>query len=204
MALSLQLGRQSFGSPDNTGNLPARTEVESLLDNWVQNDRLRLHMQQLGGLLRAWAQRKGLDEQQQWLWEAAGLLHDADWEQWPDQHCAKIIEYGEQAGWDPDLLHAIASHGPRHFGVEPVNELDHLIYALDELSGFVHAVSLVRPEGYTGIKVKSVKKKLKEKSFAAQVSREEIADAAERAGISQDELIQFVIDEQPRITAAAQ
>lgn len=199
MSLSLELGRQTFGLPQNAGNLPGRQEVNALLDEWVENERLRTHMQQLGGLLRAWAVRAGLDEQQQWLWEAAGLLHDADWDKWPQQHCARIIEYGENAGWDPELLHAIASHGPRHFGVEPKTELDHMIYALDELSGFVHAVSLVRPEGYSGMKVKSVKKKLKEKSFAAQVDREEITDAAGKAGIPLEDLIQFVIEVQAEL-----
>lgn len=196
----LNLKRQTFGDPANSGNIPNRETIETLLDDWVKNEKLRLHMEQLGLLLRAWAVREGLDETQQNLWEAAGLLHDADWDQWPDEHCARIIAYGEQQAWDPDLLHAIASHGPRHFGVEPVSRLDHMIYALDELSGFVHAVSLVRPEGYEGMKVKSVKKKLKEKSFAAQVSREEIADAAERVGIPLEDLIQFVIDEQQKLT----
>ncbi|AFG38419.1 hydrolase [Spirochaeta africana] len=197
--MSRKLNRQSFGSPGNAGNLPGRSEVDQLLLDWVPNERLRLHMYQLGGLLRAWAERQNLDEHEVWLWEAAGLLHDADWEQWPDDHCARIIDWGESAGWDPELLHAIASHGPLHFGVEPVNELDHLIYALDELSGFVHAVSLVRPEGYAGMQVKSVKKKLKDKSFAAQVNRAEITDAAERAGHSLDELIRFIIEVQPTV-----
>jgi len=198
--MARNLGRQEFGNPANKGNLPTRDEVRSLLDEWIKNERLRLHMHQVGGLLRAWAQKKGHDETTQWLWEAAGLLHDADWDQWPDDHCGKIISYGEEKGWDPDLLHAIASHGPAHFGVDPVNELDHLIYALDELSGFVHAVSLVRPEGYEGMAVKSVKKKMKEKSFAAQVNRDEIADGASRAGIPIDDLIQFVIDVQPTLS----
>ena len=198
--MARNLGRQEFGNPANKGNLPTRDEVRSLLDEWIKNERLRLHMHQVGGLLRALAQKKGHDETTQWLWEAAGLLHDADWDQWPDDHCGKIISYGEEKGWDPDLLHAIASHGPAHFGVDPVNELDHLIYALDELSGFVHAVSLVRPEGYEGMAVKSVKKKMKEKSFAAQVNRDEIADGASRAGIPIDDLIQFVIDVQPTLS----
>lgn len=190
------LGRQVFGDPVNKGNLPAREGVNALLDEWVVNDRLRLHMMQLGALLREWARGKGLDEDAQWLWEASGLMHDADWDRWPDEHCARIIAHGEAAGWDPDLLHAIASHGPMHFGVEPVSELDKLIYALDELSGFVHAVSLVRPDGYEGMSVKSVKKKMKEKSFAAQVNRDEIADGAARAGIPLEDLIQFVIEVQ--------
>ena len=198
--MARQLGRQEFGNPAHKGRVPTREEVKELLDGWIKNERLRLHMHQVGGLLRAWAQKKGYDQATSWLWEAAGLLHDADWDQWPDDHCGKIIAYGEEKGWDPDLLHAIASHGPAHFGVDPVNELDHLIYALDELSGFVHAVSLVRPEAYQGMAVKSVKKKMKEKSFAAQVNRDEIVDGASRAGIPLEDLIQFVIEVQPGLS----
>jgi predicted hydrolase (HD superfamily) len=131
-------------------------------------------------------------------WEVAGILHDADWDQWPDEHCRRIIEHLEP-DTDPQLLHAIASHSPKFFGVEPASELDHMLYAFDELSGFIHAVSLVRPDGYEGMKVKSVKKKMKEKSFAAQVDREDIADAASRIGPELDELIQFVIDHQAAV-----
>jgi predicted hydrolase (HD superfamily) len=194
------LGRQEFGSQANVGNLPTKDQVYHLLQQWVKNEKLLLHMAQVGGLLKAWAREKGLSQEDQWLWQASGLLHDADWDQWPDQHCNKIITYGEEQHWDPRLLHAIASHGPRHFGVTPVSELDKMIYALDELSGFVHAVSLVRPEGYQGMAVKSVKKKMKEKSFAAQVDREEIADGASTAGVALEDLIGFVITHQPGIT----
>lgn len=197
MASLRKLGRQEFGSPENAGRLPSREEVVSLLGDWVKNDKLRTHMYQVGGLLREWARRSGKPEAELWLWEAAGLLHDADWDRWPEEHCGRIIAHGEQEGWDPALLHAIASHGPAHFGVEPVSELDKLIYALDELSGFVHAVSLVRPDGYEGMTVKSVKKKMKEKSFAAQVNRDDITDGAQRAGIPLEDLVQFVIDVQP-------
>ncbi|KGE70954.1 hydrolase [Spirochaeta lutea] len=192
----LQLGRTEFGRPQDRGNLPSPEQVRSLLDEWVPNDRLRLHMEQLGDLMEAWARRQGLDEQTCWLWKATGLLHDADWDRWPEEHCRKIIEYGEAQHWDPRLLRGIASHSPRHFGVDPQSELERMIYAFDELSGFVHAVSLVRPGGYEGMAVKSVKKKLKEKSFAAQVNREEIADAAQKADIPMEELIQFIIQVQ--------
>lgn len=96
------------------------------------------------------------------------------------------------------MIKAIASHGPRYFGVDPATEMDKMLYAFDELSGFVHAYSLMRPQGYEGMEIKGVKKRLKDKSFAAQVSREDIADASQRAGITVEELIQFVIDNQLR------
>jgi len=151
-------------------------------------------MYQVGYLLKCWAKEKeNLDEQNQWKWQMTGWLHDADWDQWPEEHCHKIIEELESKNIDPEVLHAIASHGPKHFGVEPVNQLDKVLYALDELSGFLHAYSLMRPDGYEGMEVKGVMKRLKDKTFAAQVSREDITDGAMRLGIPLDELIQFAI-----------
>ena len=123
----------------------------------------------------------------------AGLLHDADWDQWPEEHCNKIIMELEARNVDPDIIHAIASHGPNYFGVEPVTKMDKMLYAFDELSGLIHAYSLMRPEGYKGMELKGVKKRLKEKSFAANVSREDIYDAGLRAGVDMDELIGFII-----------
>lgn len=174
-----------------------REEAVSLLNAWVLNDRLKLHMYQVGHVMKCWAlEREGADEAEAWRWELAGLLHDADWDQWPDQHCRKIIEELESRNIDPEVIRTIASHGPNHFGVDPETRMEHMIYAIDELSGFVHAYSLMRPEGYAGMELKGVKKRLKDKAFAANVSREEIADAAQRAGIPLDELIQFIIQHQ--------
>ncbi|HMP91749.1 MAG TPA: hydrolase, partial [Phnomibacter sp.] len=135
----------------------------------------------------------------QWKWELAGLLHDADWEQWPQQHCLKILEHLEQLAVDPEVLHAIASHGPAHFGVAPQTALAKMLYAFDELSGLIHAYSLMRPGGYAGMDVKGVKKRIKEKSFAANVNRDEIMDACQRAGLDQDTLIEFIIKHQPEV-----
>jgi len=140
-----------------------------------------------------------LSEDDQWRWEMAGLLHDADWDQWPDEHCKKIIEELEKRNIDPEILHAIASHGPAHFGVEPQTQMDKMLFAFDELSGFVHAYSLMRPNGYEGMDVKGVKKRLKDKAFAASVSRDEINDAASRSNIALEELIEFVILHQSRV-----
>jgi predicted hydrolase (HD superfamily) len=93
-------------------------------------------------------------------------------------------------------MHAIASHGPNHFGVDPENQMDKMLFAFDELSGLIHAYSILRPGGYDGMDVKGVKKRLKEKSFAANVSREEIQDAANRAGLELDTLIAFIVSKQ--------
>jgi predicted hydrolase (HD superfamily) len=129
-------------------------------------------------------------------WELAGLLHDADWEKYPDDHCRIIIEELEKRNIDPDVIHCIASHGPGYFGVEPNNTMDKMIYAFDELSGFIHAAALIRPTRYEGLEVKSVLKRLKSPAFAAQVSREDINDSISRINTSLEDIIQFIIDHQ--------
>ncbi len=195
--MSLHLGRQAFGNPANAGNILSKAEAYNFLNDWVKNPRLQLHMKQVAALMYAWAkEREDLSDADAWRWELAGLLHDADWDQWPETHCRKIIEELERRNIDPEIIHAIASHGPLHFGVEPQTAMDKMIYAFDELSGLIHAYSLMRPNGYEGMDVKGVKKRLKEKSFAANVSRDEINDACSRAGVALDELITFIIPKQ--------
>lgn len=194
--ISLLLNRDRFGNEENLGKVMSTAEAKTLLDDWVKNEKLKVHMKQVGHLMKAFAKSKAYSEEIVHKWYLAGLLHDADWDQWPYQHCKKIIEELETRAIDPEIIRAIASHGPRYFGVEPKSEMDKMLYAFDELSGFVHAYSLMRPEGYAGMELKGVKKRLKDKTFAAQVSREDIQDASERAGIPVDELIQFVIGNQ--------
>ena len=198
MAETVQpLGRNQFGNPSNTGNVLSDTEALAILHEWVQNDRLRLHMKQVAAVMRAWAvEREGLSPNEAHKWWLAGLLHDADWEKHPNDHCRIIIEELERRQIDPSVIRCIASHGPKHFGVEPESRMDHMIYAFDELSGFIHAAALIRPARYEGMDVKSVQKKLKTPSFAAQVSRDDIDDASRRAGIPVEELIAFIIPRQ--------
>jgi predicted hydrolase (HD superfamily) len=195
--MTLQLNRTTFGDRANGGNVLSEEEAEQLLNSWVLNDRLKLHMKQVAHLMKSWAKEKEqLSDADVWRWEMAGLLHDADWDQWPDQHCKKIIEELEARNVDPEIIHAIASHGPAHFGVEPETRMDKMLFAFDELSGFIHAYSLMRPNGYEGMDVKGVKKRLKDKAFAASVSREDINDAATRCGILLDDLTAFIIEHQ--------
>ncbi len=199
--MSLNLGRIHFGNIENKGNVLSQTEANLLFHEWVLNPKLKLHMLQVAYLMRKWAAKKEqLEESDQWKWEMAGLLHDADWDQWPELHCKKIIEELEKRNIDPEIIHAIASHGHLHFGVIPETRMDKMLYAFDELSGLIHAYSLMRPAGYTEMDVKGVKKRLKEKSFAANVSREDIQDAAERAGILVDDLIAFIIPHQATVS----
>lgn len=196
------LGRTVFGDPAHRGNLMTREEALQLLLEWVPNERLRLHMLQVGAVMKAWAlEKEGADETTALKWELAGLLHDADWEKFPDDHCRVIIEELEQRKIDPDIIHCIASHGPRYFEVEPVTSMDKMIYCIDELSGFIHAAALIRPMRYEGMDVKSILKKLKTPGFAAQVSRDDIQDAIGRVpGLTLEDLISFTIEHQKEVT----
>lgn len=194
------LGRSTFGHPSNANHLLPPEEAIRLLHEWVPNERLRLHMKQVAAVMKAWAiEREGADELTARKWEQAGLLHDADWEKFPDDHCRIIIEELEKRNVDPEVIHCIASHGPKYFGVEPDNKMDKMIYVFDELSGFIHAAALIRPTKYEGMDVKSILKKLKTPSFAAQVSRDDITDALSRIDTPLEEIIQFIIDHQSTI-----
>jgi len=194
------LNRTSFGNPANSGKLLDREEAYELLNEWVSNDRLRLHMKQVAAVMKAWAiEKEGADEETASKWELAGLLHDADWEKYPEDHCRVIIEELERKNIDPEVIHCIASHGPRYFGVEPNNKMDRMIYVFDELSGFIHAAALIRPTRYEGLDNKSILKKLKTPSFAAQVNRDDITDAISRIDNSLEEIIDFTIKHQQNV-----
>jgi predicted hydrolase (HD superfamily) len=191
------LNRSVFGNPANAGNLMTIEEAHTLLYEWVPNERLRLHMKQVAAVMKAWViEKEKADETTAMKWELAGLLHDADWEKHPEDHCRIIIEELEKRNIDPEVIRCIASHGPKYFGVEPISTMDKMIYAFDELSGFVHAAALIRPTKYEGLEVKSVLKRLKSPAFAAQVSREDIIDAISRINYPLEDIIQFIIDHQ--------
>lgn len=195
------LNRTQFGDPANAGRLMSMNEANQILNDWVSNERLRLHMRQVAAVMKAWAiEKENADENTAMKWELAGLLHDADWEKYPEQHCEVIINELEKRNIDPEIIRTIASHGPRYFGVEPMTKMEKMIYAFDELSGFVHAAALIRPTRYEGLEVSSVLKRLKSPAFAAQVSREDIRDAISRIDVSLEEIIQFIIDHQKDIS----
>lgn len=191
------LNRTSFGHPDDVGKTMSAEGALHLLNDWVQNERLRLHMKQVAAVMKAWAlEKEALPEEEAHKWWLAGLLHDADWERHPDDHCRIIVEELERRHIDPAIIQCIASHGPRYFGVDPKTSMDKMIYVFDELSGFIHAAALVRPSRYEGMDIKSVLKKLKTLSFAAQVSRDDINDAIGRIDTSLDDIIDFILQHQ--------
>jgi len=170
----------------------SRAEAWTLLTEWVASTSLRRHCLAVEASMRAVAAERGADVE---LWGVAGLLHDMDYERFPDPetgHPRPAIAELERRDADPAIIHAITAHAT-YLGVAPESDLDRSLLAVDELSGFVVAVAQVRPEGINGMTPKSVKKKLKTPAFAAAVSREDVARGPELLGMEIDELIRLVI-----------
>jgi len=171
--------------------MPDRSDAVALLEEWVENDGLRKHMYSVEAAVRHYARMRGEDED---VWGLAGLLHDLDWEKHPEDHPLKAVDHLRSLGYPEEVLHAILAHRADFTGVEPTTELDKVLVACDELSGLVFATCLVRPTGIDDLKPKSVTKKLKDKAFAAGVSRDEVAHGIELLGLERSEHIQNVID----------
>src|SRR6476619_2726603 len=143
---------------------PSRDEAWSLLCEWVQSESLRRHCMAVEASMRAYARERGEDEE---LWGVVGLLHDMDYERFPDLesgHPRMAIAELESRGIDPVIIRAIASHAD-FMGVSRDSDMEKTLFAVDELSGFVVACAFVRPQGIHGLTPKSVKKKLKQPSF---------------------------------------
>lgn len=171
--------------------MPDRNDAVRLLEEWVENEGLRKHMYAVEAAVRQYARLRGADED---LWGLAGLLHDLDWEKHPEEHPRVAVEHLRSLGYPEEVLHAILAHRPEFTGVEPESELDKVLLACDELSGLVYAACLVRPSGIDDLKPKSVTKKLKDKTFAAGVSRDEVERGIGLIGLERSEHIQNVID----------
>ena len=171
---------------------PSREEAFSLLRQYNKNEGLIKHALAVEAVMRYCARKRGQDEE---MWSVIGLIHDLDYEQFPEQHCRKTEEILVSENWPADYIRAVLSHG---WGictdVEPQNDLEKVLFAVDELTGLVAATALVRPSrSVMDMKAKSVKKKWKDKSFAAGVNREIIEKGAEMLGIEISELINDVI-----------
>jgi len=171
--------------------MPTREEAVALLHEWVENDALRKHMYSVEAAVRHYARLRGADEE---LWGLAGLLHDLDWEKHPEHHPLKAVARLEELGYPAEVTQASLAHRAEFTGVEPTSDLDRVLYACDELSGLVFACCLVRPTGIDDLTPKSVVKKLKDKAFAAGVSRDDVAHGLELIGMERSEHIQNVID----------
>jgi putative nucleotidyltransferase with HDIG domain len=171
----------------------SRAAAWDLLCEWTQSDSLRRHMLAVEAAMRAYAPRFGGDVE---LWGLTGLLHDLDYERYPslaDGHPRYALRELEARGYPDELVRAVASHAD-FLGVSRDTPMEKALFAVDELCGFILAVAYVRPEGLVGMTPKSVKKKMKQPSFAAAVSREDIRAGAENLGVDFDEHLSIVID----------
>jgi predicted hydrolase (HD superfamily) len=176
------------------GKIPTREEAWELLTRYNQDAFHLQHAETVEGIMRYFARKLGF-EQEEDFWGIAGLLHDLDFEKYPEEHCVKSQEIMREEGLDESLIHATASHG---YGlvvdVKPEKEMEKVLFAVDELSGLIWAAALVRPsKSVQDLELKSVKKKFKDKRFAAGCSRDVIEKGAEMLGWSLDDLISETI-----------
>jgi predicted hydrolase (HD superfamily) len=172
---------------------PTRDDAWALVCEWIESDSLRKHVLGVEVAMRAYARRDSEDEEK---WAVAGLVHDLDYERYPDPdtgHPRYALKELEARGYPPDVIDAVAGHA-EYLGVPRETRLAKTLYAVDELSGFIAACALVRPTGLEGMKPKSVRKKLKQPSFAAKVDRGQITRGIEELGVDENEHIQLIID----------
>ncbi len=177
--------------------MATRDEAWQLVCEWTESDSLRKHMLAVEAAVRAYARMFGADEE---TWAIAGLVHDLDYERYPDLetgHPRMGVEELRRRGYPDEVVHAVLGHA-EFMGVPRESRLDKTLFACDELAGFIAACAYVRPEGIHGMKPKSVKKKLKQPSFAAGVNRDDVYRGAEElepeSGLDFDQHLQFVID----------
>ena len=171
-----------------SSKVPTREEAYQLLTEYNKSDSLIKHALAVEGVMRYFARKRGEDEEK---WGVIGLVHDLDYEQFPEEHCHKSEEILKEKGWPEEYIRAVISHG---WGlcseVEPQTELEKVLYAIDELTGLVVTTALVRPsKSVMDVKVKSVKKKWKDKRFAAGVDRSVIEKGARMLGMELTDLL---------------
>jgi putative nucleotidyltransferase with HDIG domain len=164
----------------------------ALVREYTKNENLVRHMLAVEAAVRAYARKFGEDEEK---WGSVGLLHDFDYERWPDppDHPLKGSAILNERGYPDDVIYAIKSHADYLTDCPRVSRLDKTLYACDELCGFLTACALVRPQRLEGLDAKSVRKKMKQASFAAAVKREDISNGAADLGVDLDEHINFCI-----------
>jgi putative nucleotidyltransferase with HDIG domain len=170
-----------------------RDDAWGLVCEYTASESLRRHMLAVETAMRAYARRFGEDEEK---WGIVGLLHDFDYERWPNppDHPLQGAKILADRGWPDEIIYAIKSHADYLPDCPRVSRLDKTLYAVDELCGFIVAVAAVRPEGLLGMQASSIKKKLKSKGFAAAVNRDDITRGAADLGVDLDEHLQFCAD----------
>lgn len=180
------------------GNLPSRDDAWKLLCEYTQSENLRKHALAVECCVRAYARKTGADEE---LWGRAALLHDFDYERWPNaehhadqEHPAEGSRILRERGYPEEMIHAILAHAD-YTGVKRESALDRTLFACDELAGFLTACALIKPsKKIADVETASVKKKLKDKAFARGVNRDDVRRGAEELGISPDEHISTCIE----------
>ena len=172
--------------------VPTRQEALELLHQYNEGDSLRKHAYAVEGVMRYIARKRGEDEEK---WGVIGLIHDLDYEKFPDQHCSKTGEILRELGWPEEYIRGAVSHGwGRCFDIMPQTDLEKTLYAIDELTGLVVTTALIRPlKSVLDVQIKSVKNKWKDKRFAGGVDRSVIEKGAEMLGVGLDELIEDTI-----------
>jgi putative nucleotidyltransferase with HDIG domain len=171
-----------------------KSASKELLHKYIQNPALINHCEMVAIAMEAYAKHLGLPEDEVQAWWTAGLLHDLDWEMYPDAHPNKAAnEILPELGYSQEIIDAIRAHAPERTGKQPETTMEKYLFACDEISGFMNAASLVRPEKFVGMQVSSITKRLKDKAFAAAVSREDIKQGAELIGKDLSEHIEFLL-----------
>lgn len=175
-------------------SIPTREEAYGLLNEYVKDENLIRHALAVESVMLHFAEL--LNEPDPEKWRIVGLVHDLDYELYPDEHCKKVREILTERSWPDDYIHAIESHGWKICSdVKPVERMEKVLYTIDELTGLITATALVRPsKSIMDVKVKSVKKKWKQKSFAAGANREVIEEGADMLGMDLGEVIGETIE----------
>jgi putative nucleotidyltransferase with HDIG domain len=183
--------------PTDTLHHPTRAEAWELVCEWIQSDSLRKHVLAVEASMRAYARRFGGDEE---LWSVTALVHDLDFERFPDMddpvngHPRTALRLLRELNYPPELLQAVAGHAP-YLGIPRHTDMDAALYAVDELTGLIMAVAYVRPsKNLADVEVSSVKKKWKDKLFAAAVNRQDIEEGAAELGLDTWEHVRIVLE----------
>jgi len=173
---------------------PDRENSKALLHSYVTSESLQLHCRMVATAMEGYARKLEKTDETVDTWWTAGLLHDLDWEKFPDEHPKKAVnEILPNNGYSSEIIRAVESHAPDRTGRQPETEIERYLFACDEISGFMKAVSLMRPNGFSDMKIKSVTKKLKDKKFAENVPREDVRTGANLINLELRDHIQNLI-----------
>jgi len=172
--------------------MPDYNSSEELLNKYIKNENLRKHCYAVESAVRFYARNLGQDEDK---WAAAGLLHDLDWEMYPETHPNTAVPIFEEAGFDKDFIDAVLGHAyPERTNVQRESLLAKYLFACDEITGFITAYSYMKPGGLNEVEAKGIKKKMKDKAFAKNVNRDDIVKGAAEIGLDLDKHISNVIE----------